>query len=452
MTVIVRLLVHARAPSTRQDDDQHVAQAAAYLDLDHTLSSRVHTIWPPVRVSSEGLTDHTSPPERMIDGPDPTTFIDDTQLAYTSLESQLLPSSARPVRSTPARRKLCEPYATSTAPAPTRKSTRYSKGPTTRPQVLEQNERSWSNCDPSDSESRSERASVERQVFQLKPKEDTEIIQCTSTTNDTTSVLPESYSLGDIVERPQLSEVPLNDPGPSTPMGGSSQEAVTPLHRQQNNLHEEQRLASTKNVPPNLQKSIECDKGTKTASATSLAANGALPTSDSDNQNLSTWIRPPEPEASLSSFITHVTPTLNGLAQNPELTATFMPIVSHRNLDIHERGYWEVQCPTWPLELQISFWQTLETVVGTGKAGWGVWCSRGTEASLCSQSSQQRAGPTDQGSGPELQFGPVRVFCWGEIVKHIYLLLFVASNSKVRKLGLQWIDAQGTVVIQMRTG
>jgi hypothetical protein len=33
----------------------------------------------------------------------------------------------------------------------------------------------------------------------------------------------------------------------------------------------------------------------------------------------------------------------------------------------------------------------------------------------------------------------------------VYLLLYVASNSKVRRLGLQWIDADGEVVVQMRS-
>jgi hypothetical protein len=44
----------------------------------------------------------------------------------------------------------------------------------------------------------------------------------------------------------------------------------------------------------------------------------------------------------------------------------------------------------------------------------------------------------------------VRVFCWGEVVRHVYLMLYVASKSKVRKLGLKWIDAEGEVVVQMR--
>ena len=42
------------------------------------------------------------------------------------------------------------------------------------------------------------------------------------------------------------------------------------------------------------------------------------------------------------------------------------------------------------------------------------------------------------------------MFCWGEVVRHIYLMLYVASKSKVRKLGLKWVDANDEIVVQMR--
>jgi hypothetical protein len=65
-------------------------------------------------------------------------------------------------------------------------------------------------------------------------------------------------------------------------------------------------------------------------------------------------------------------------------------------------------------------------MIESGRVGWGVWYVR------------------------ELAELEVRVFCWGEVVRHVYLMLYVASKSKVRKLGLKWIDAEGEVVVQMR--
>jgi len=41
------------------------------------------------------------------------------------------------------------------------------------------------------------------------------------------------------------------------------------------------------------------------------------------------------------------------------------------------------------------------------------------------------------------------VFCWGEIVEHVYLLLYVASKSKIKKIGAVWIDAGGDDVVRM---
>jgi hypothetical protein len=111
-----------------------------------------------------------------------------------------------------------------------------------------------------------------------------------------------------------------------------------------------------------------------------------------------------------------------------------------------ERGHWLVGCPEWPPEWQLKFWNTLQTVIGGGSAGWGVWCSRGKEAPLAFDSQTVESEQNVDASA----FFPVRIYCWGEIVKHIYLLLYVASSSKVRKLGLQWIDAEGQVVVQMQ--
>ena len=51
--------------------------------------------------------------------------------------------------------------------------------------------------------------------------------------------------------------------------------------------------------------------------------------------------------------------------------------------------------------------------------------------------------------GEDEQIWDLRVYCWGEVVEHIYYLLFVASRSKVKMAGLQWLDGAGEVVVQM---
>lgn len=89
-------------------------------------------------------------------------------------------------------------------------------------------------------------------------------------------------------------------------------------------------------------------------------------------------------------------------------------------------------------------------MVGSGSLGWGVWVCRGE----CAEETQE-VGPdgaereTFESMG---RLGPVRVFCWGEVVEHVYLLLYVASRSKIRKLKLIWVDAEEKVVIRMSSG
>ena len=43
----------------------------------------------------------------------------------------------------------------------------------------------------------------------------------------------------------------------------------------------------------------------------------------------------------------------------------------------------------------------------------------------------------------------VRVYCWGEVVGYIYILLFMGSHRKIRGMDARWIDAGGEVVIRM---
>lgn len=453
----VRLLVHAGASSTRQDDDQRVAQAAAYLDLQPALVSRRILVWPLEGDGSDGISQqrNSGPSDEQqdetIEEPDSTTFIDDTQLAYTSLESQLIPSSARNLRPTPVKRRYHELSFSSTAPVPS-KAIRVSGSSSLRPRSLEQE-----TCiEHLDNEidrsllSTGQAEPAERQNSQSDPKEKTQTTEGTVTSNDTTSELPNSYSLGDLSDgihsRPHLSERSISDPGPSP-----AKQGTLVAHREQVPAKEvlsckpQRPLGRTSDATPIQHPAVPV------AATTRVSVEGANnPQRKSASQDLSTSIEPAGPVTSVEPFTTHVTPTLQKLASNPELSATFLPIAIERDLSVHERGHWEVQCSNWNTDLQTSFWKTLEAVVGAGKAGWGVRCTRGPEVPLCSQSSQQHGGNAEQIS--EACFGPVRVYCWGEIAKHIYLLLFVASNSKVRKLGLRWIDAQSVVVLQMRKG
>ncbi|KAK5131846.1 hypothetical protein LTR08_000513 [Meristemomyces frigidus] len=154
-------------------------------------------------------------------------------------------------------------------------------------------------------------------------------------------------------------------------------------------------------------------------------------------KTLPTTIHPLSPPASTAPFATHITPALQFLAVDSDIP--YAPISTSRAIQALERGCWVIETSNWERGLQESFWGFLEKMVGGGEAGWGVWCCR----------AEDEDG--DGGKG-ERGLRSVKVFCWGEVVRHVYLLLYVASKSKVRKAGLRWVDGGGEVVVRMRGG
>jgi hypothetical protein len=41
------------------------------------------------------------------------------------------------------------------------------------------------------------------------------------------------------------------------------------------------------------------------------------------------------------------------------------------------------------------------------------------------------------------------MYAWGEVAIHIYLLLFLASERRVRGMGAEWRDSGEEVVVKM---
>lgn len=53
--------------------------------------------------------------------------------------------------------------------------------------------------------------------------------------------------------------------------------------------------------------------------------------------------------------------------------------------------------------------------------------------------------------GDKVDRGKVcKVYCWGEIVPEIWLLLFMASHRQIKGCGAAWIDAGGKIIVQMK--
>ncbi|KAI3320834.1 hypothetical protein HD806DRAFT_547025 [Xylariaceae sp. AK1471] len=138
-------------------------------------------------------------------------------------------------------------------------------------------------------------------------------------------------------------------------------------------------------------------------------------------------IRPPEPAVASAHILADqmITMPLYELARDFNLDKKFRPQSHTRPLRPFERGYWQIDCEPWAERRKLECWVFLANYVGMGKAGWGVWCSR------------------------DENFQSVRIYCWGEIVLYVYLLLYVSSQREVLYTGASWYDGDHNEVIVM---
>ncbi|QKX55235.1 uncharacterized protein TRUGW13939_02327 [Talaromyces rugulosus] len=186
-------------------------------------------------------------------------------------------------------------------------------------------------------------------------------------------------------------------------------------------------------------------------------------------------IRGPNPEVSNEKFRTHVTPTLQALADRMKLASRFSPSQQTRALHPLERGYWFIQNITikqdtdeseiqpqsttnptlqiWTLSFFSQFWCFLRDFLIEGRAGWGVWCL--VEESSSPDPNRQTADSLDSveersPSSSKAKSVNLKIYTWGEVAPHIYMLLFLATERRVRKLqGVEWRDARDKTVIKM---
>lgn len=137
----------------------------------------------------------------------------------------------------------------------------------------------------------------------------------------------------------------------------------------------------------------------------------------------------PDPPTSIMEVesASFVTPGLERLAQDLNIPKRYRPKKKSRDLRPDERGYWLVDCSTWNTQLKRDAWAYLANYVGTGVAGWGIWCRRDPD------------------------FRCLRVYCWGLVTAHIYLLLYLASQRRILYTSTSWIDSEGVPVVVMET-
>ena len=190
-------------------------------------------------------------------------------------------------------------------------------------------------------------------------------------------------------------------------------------------------------------------------------------------------IRPPPPPVSTNPFSTHITPTLELLANRLKPSRMYKPTYQTRDLDKLERGHWfllinisdspatpsspknrkgKLQPNDWGIPFLSRAWAFLSSFIAKeARGGWGTWCILENAPTPNLPPDEARSVQADEivGSGSG-SMSPstsrhlvLKVYTWGELACHVYLLLFLASERRIRRMGAQWRDAREEVVIQM---
>ncbi|KAH6898942.1 hypothetical protein B0T10DRAFT_474121 [Thelonectria olida] len=96
-----------------------------------------------------------------------------------------------------------------------------------------------------------------------------------------------------------------------------------------------------------------------------------------------------------------------------------------RDIDPFERGYWLVDCTLWTPEDRFHAWGFIYNYLRKGQAGWGTWCRRGKNHDW------------------------IRLYCWGHVAQHMYLMLYIASRRIMKHTGARWYGPDGHLVLDV---
>jgi hypothetical protein len=100
----------------------------------------------------------------------------------------------------------------------------------------------------------------------------------------------------------------------------------------------------------------------------------------------------------------------------------------------------------WPGGEQIKFWKAVCEVLGDGRLGWATSLHR--EIGGVEEEEERMKGLDVKGLDVK-GLGVVRLYSWGELVEHMWLVLWVCSEGKVEGTGCRWVEAGGRVVVEM---
>jgi hypothetical protein len=179
-----------------------------------------------------------------------------------------------------------------------------------------------------------------------------------------------------------------------------------------------------------------------------------LPTSPplpSQQEDILYQIRPPAPPTGDGEIGSHLTPSLNTITKTAPVAQYFKPKARARPIRALERGHWHFCIPPeWPHERKSKFWAFLEKFVRDGRAGWSVRVERCITRTAFPESDTSTPAQDSDSSIRGVIKEQVSMFCFGEVVGELWLVLWLASDRQIVGLGAEWIDGMGDTVIKMR--
>ncbi|KAL2009496.1 hypothetical protein VTN00DRAFT_5303 [Thermoascus crustaceus] len=249
----------------------------------------------------------------------------------------------------------------------------------------------------------------------------------------------------------------------------------------------EERPAGEKEVDtPKERSSTRVFKPTGSTASSSTRPSEPAQSRSISLSSLPLEIHPPPPPVSTEKFKSHITPTLHMLAERLKLSRTYRPVRQTRDLHPLERGFWLLlinvlvsetdrdedaergrgmrrmqrgasasKCQqnqadarnNWTLPFFTRFWSFLSDFIAKeGRAGWGVWCI--LEEAESSRTTASSANHSNENPN-RMKSLTLKVYAWGEIAAHVYLLLFLASERRIRGMQAQWKDGAEETVIEM---
>ncbi|KAF4977421.1 hypothetical protein FZEAL_6050 [Fusarium zealandicum] len=182
--------------------------------------------------------------------------------------------------------------------------------------------------------------------------------------------------------------------------------------------------AGSEPPPAKRSKVSHIQHGDLVRSSSDTGPTTSIRNSQAEQLSSSLEIRPPSPSVGVDDVGPSdlVSEKLGKLAQ--DLSSRYRPIAK-RAMDPFERGYWLLNCTGWSPETRFDTWVFLSNYLHSGLAGWGTWCRR------------DRAHEW------------IRLYCWGHVAKHTYLLLYLASGRQLKTTWASWYGADGELVLEV---